>query len=114
MSADSWPVSRGWRVRIAALWAATFALVVIGVALLAEYGRLIFQINEAYLREDLQPADFDALNDQWVTVDLLSQIATSLIGAAFLLAILVLVTQARGWELRRELARSPRPDRLGP
>lgn len=111
MTSEALPSPRGWRIRIAALWASVGALLIAMLVLLYEYGRRVVVLNDAYRDPELQQADFDALNEQWVLAGLLTEIALPLAVGALLLAVIAVLTQARGWQLRRGLARSRRPDR---
>jgi hypothetical protein len=105
---------RGWRVRIAILWAGVAVIGAVAGAMLLSYGARIVEINQAYLDSDLRESDFEAINQQWVVADLLQRTATPLLVAAALLIVLTLAVQARGWQLTRERARARRADPLAP
>ena len=105
---------RGWRVRIAILWAAVAGCIAVAGIMLLSYGDRVVDINQAYLDSDLRDSDFEAINQQWVVADLLLRTATPLMVAAALLIVLTLAVQARGWQLTRERALARRPDPLAP
>ena len=105
---------RGWRVRIAILWGLTIALAGTAWALLYDYGFRVAAINQAYLDSELQQDELRSIDLQWMVADLINRIATPLLGAALLIAVLTLAVQARGWQLTRGRARAPREDPLAP
>jgi len=105
---------RGWRVRIAILWAGVAVIAAAAGAMLLSYGARIVDINQAYLDSDLRESDFEAINQQWVVADLLQRTATPLVVSAALLIVLTLAVQARGWQVTRERARARRSDPLAP
>ena len=108
---DPGVVPRGWRIRLVILWAAAGALLLGALLLFYSYGARITEINRAYLAPDLSQADIEAIDAQWFAAGLMSQIGTPLLSAAGLVAIVTLAVHTRGWQLRRERARAPRPDR---
>ena len=103
---------RGWRVRIAILWGLVIVLAGTGLALLYDYGVRVTVINQAYLDSELQENELRAIDLQWAAADLVSRIATPLLGAALLVAVVTLAVQARGWQLTRGRARVRRADPL--
>jgi len=97
----------GWRVRIAMLWVAAVLIAVVAVLLLYNFGLAAVDVNAAYASSNLSDADIQAINDRWVTAQLLTGTATPLLAAALLIAVLTLAVQAWGWQLRRARGSAP-------
>ena len=108
------PNARGWKMRIAILWGLAIVLAVTAVALLYDYGFRVAAINQAYLDSELQEDELRSIDLQWMAADLISRIATPLLGAAVLVAVITLAVHARGWQLTRERARARPRDPLAP
>ena len=94
--------------------ASRYVLAGTALALLYDYGVRVAVINQAYLDSELQEDELRAIDLQWMAADLISRVATPLLGAALLVAVITLAVHARGWQLTRERARARRPDPLAP
>ena len=112
MKSDPARRPRGWRIRIAILWAGVLVIAAAGAALLYSYGVRVVAIDQAYLDSELRQSEIDAIDQQWVVASLLAQIAAPLLSAALLLAVLTLAIQARGWRVMQARARVRRADPL--